>query len=90
MSSTRYSVHDVVSIGVKFDQAPDAPGGWMTFSLRDRAGGYHDITAFVDGPVAIDGADFINFMASEPMPQTESRPGAYHGEGNDPSHHQVL
>lgn len=59
---TRFALHDVTSISVRFDEINETR--WMEFVFVDQHGGRHEVTAFVDKPLPIEGADFINHMAS--------------------------
>lgn len=65
-SQTRVSVHSVASIAVKSEHA-NSPHGlvtWTEFTFTDIYGGVHEFTAFHEGPLAIQGAEFHNFVAA--------------------------
>ncbi len=65
-SSTGLRLHNVQSIAVTSHNADGS--NWMDFTFIDESGGQHVVTAFVKQLIAIEGADFINFVASEPTP----------------------
>lgn len=54
-------IHHVKSITVKFKEVDGTK--WMDFTFTDSHGGRHEVTAFVDKPLAIEGAEFLNFVA---------------------------
>ena len=66
MSSTSASFHGIASISVKYFESGQT--GWMTFTFRDNQGGWHDVTAHVERPLQIDGAEMVNLMAAHEEP----------------------
>jgi len=70
MSNTSASFHAITSVSVKYEELP--PGGCLNFTFRGADGSFHNITAHVEKPIAIDGAEFLNFVAShekQPAPE---------------------
>ena len=60
-SMTRTSIHGVTAISVKHDDK-----GWVTLTFTDQWGGQHETVAFVDKPIVIDWAEFINQQQEQP------------------------
>lgn len=65
-STTGLTMHGVERIAVKSYERKGT--NWMVFTFVDKSGGTVEVTAFVEKPIAIEGADFLNFVASEPTP----------------------
>lgn len=65
-SATGLRLHNVQSIAVTSHNADGS--NWMDFTFIDESGGRHVVTAFVKQPVAIEGAEFVNFIAAAPEP----------------------
>lgn len=56
------SIHEVRSISVEYTETHDA-ARWIEVHFTDAAGMRYSVTAFVDGPIPIDGADLLGLMA---------------------------
>ena len=65
-SATGLRLHNIQSIAVTSHNADGS--NWMDFTFIDESGGRHVVTAFVDKPLQINGADFLNFVAAAPEP----------------------
>ncbi len=70
MSNTSATFHGITSISVKYCEAPGVQ--FMHFVFRGADGGFHDVNVHVAGPVEIDGAEYVNFIAAHEKEQPDS------------------
>ncbi len=70
MSNTSASFHAITSVSVKYAELAGGSGCLM-FTFRDSSGGYHYVTAHVERPLEIVGAEFVNLLAAHEKEATK-------------------
>ncbi len=76
MNRVEIRIRDVAAISVKF---VDSGGGtdWMDFTFVCADGSMHEVTAFVDRPLVIEGAALVELMAQEPPSDSQGIDDSY-------------